>query len=74
MSHPLNHPLDECRCGDYRRSHEGGTGVCSVCAAINTKFLEKCQKFRLHAPARQKDVDRFKHLGIEYPDIQETQS
>jgi len=65
------HPLDECSCADYRRDHEGGIGPCRVCLAINAFFLKKCQSFQLSHSATQEDVDKFKKLGIEYPEVKQ---
>lgn len=63
------HPLDECSCGDYLRDHEGGTGVCRICKALNMSWMGKCLRFVLRAAATQEDVDRFKQMGIEYPEV-----
>lgn len=40
--------LDECKCGDYRRSHESGTGRCLLCAWNPANPLDPCMKFELH--------------------------
>lgn len=63
------HPLDECTCGDYRRDHDGGSGPCKVCQALNPPWLDKCLAFSLRAAATQEEVDRFKKLGMEYPEV-----
>lgn len=51
---PIDHKLDQCACGDYRRDHKNGTGAC----CFNPSFARypsddghsgagACQRFRL---------------------------
>lgn len=71
VAYITGHPLDECYCGDYRRDHAAGVGVCSVCQALNPPWLGKCRRFRISNPATQEDVDRFKAMGMEYPEVKD---
>lgn len=47
MNENNKHDLDECECGDYRRSHEDDTGLCRLCAWSPMNPFEPCVKFRL---------------------------
>jgi hypothetical protein len=39
-------PYDICKCGDYRRDHEGGIGRCTLPADTMPGF-RPCVRFRL---------------------------
>lgn len=45
-----HHPLDVCRCGDFRHQHEGGTGRCKLGSRC-TPF--GCRRFRMEQPAEK---------------------
>lgn len=55
--------LDECRCGDYRRDHENGTGRCKMPNDLCHGF-KPCTVFRLSRPASEADhfVERVAKL------------
>ena len=46
-------PLDECQCGDYRRSHKNGSGKCGLCTWNPSNPFNPCMKFRLAKKAVQ---------------------
>ena len=45
----VEHPEDECECGDYRRDHENGHGRCRMPDAL-THANKACFSFRLAFP------------------------
>ena len=40
-------PLDECECGDYRRSHVDDAGLCRLCQWNPAMPGDPCMKFWL---------------------------
>lgn len=40
----VDSPFDVCECGDYRKSHENGTGKCAVCSAVHALW-DNCTHF-----------------------------
>jgi hypothetical protein len=49
---PLDDALDVCQCGDFRRVHVKGKGVCRLCL-ISTSPYEVCTGFVLWIRARE---------------------
>lgn len=47
-----NHPLDVCKCGDFRREHSGGVGRCRMPNDASHGF-KTCELFRLDHDAAE---------------------
>jgi hypothetical protein len=50
MAPPVGRDEDTCKCGDYRRQHQNGTGACKIC---EWNGPVRCERFEMASESSQ---------------------